>query len=115
MKNKKFYKLLKEIAVLHDRKNQDYGTDTDCLANLKGCQRIGLHPATGVVIRLQDKWARIENFFLKGKLANESVKDSLLDNAVYSLLAIQIIEEHEKQKTKKKTVSKRRRDVGYSS
>ena len=102
MKNKKFKELLKEVGKLHDMKNQDYGTDTDCLANLKGCQRIGLHPATGVVIRLQDKWARIENFFLIGKLANESVKDSLLDNAVYSLLAIQIIEDYEKQKKRKK-------------
>jgi hypothetical protein len=101
MRNPKFHELLKKMADMHDKKNADYGSDEDCLSNLKGCERLGIHPAMGTVVRLQDKWSRIENFFKKNKLKNESVYDSLLDNAIYSLLAIQIIEEYENPKKEK--------------
>ena len=111
MKNKRFHELLKTMAEMHDKKNKDYGSDDDCLSNLKGCQRLGIHPATGTIIRLQDKWARIENFFKNKKLNNESVEDSLLDNAIYSLLAIQILEE-EKQSTEERLGKYQQRNKG---
>ena len=92
MRNPKFHELLKEIAELHDKKNTDYASEQDCLSNLRGCSRLGLPPVVGTVIRMQDKWGRIENFFQNGDLKNESLRDSFIDNAVYSLLATQEIE-----------------------
>ena len=94
-RNPAFHSLLERIADLHDSKNHDYGEDGDALSNLRGCSRMGLHPTQGIAVRLQDKMSRIETFFSKGKLKNESLKDSFLDMAIYSLLAIVILEEGE--------------------
>lgn len=93
MRNKNFDKLIEEIMQLHDKKNTDYATAEDPLKNLKGCIRLGLDPLKGVTVRLQDKWERIENFHKNGDLQNESVRDSYIDNAVYSLLAVLLLDE----------------------
>jgi hypothetical protein len=92
MRNPKFNDLLAEVQAMHDSKNTDYATKDDPLANLLGCVRIGLPPLAGVTIRMQDKWERIENFFRNGKLLNEPVRDAYLDNAIYSLMAVLIID-----------------------
>ena len=95
MRNPAFHKLLEEIKTLHDKKNADYGADNDPLKNLKGCIRMGDHPTKGIAIRLQDKMSRIENYYKNGSLANESVRDSFMDLAIYGLLAIVILDEGE--------------------
>jgi hypothetical protein len=89
-----FYELLDKIGDLHARKNSNYAEDTDPLSNLKGCKRLNVTPFMGVMIRLQDKWSRLEQL-AKGKpdLVGESVEDTLMDNAVYSLLAIILLRE----------------------
>jgi hypothetical protein len=89
-----FYELLEEMAALHARKNHDYSSDADPLSNLKGCERLNIPPFMGVLVRLQDKWSRIEQM-AKGKKAQvaESLEDTLMDNAVYSLLAIVLLRE----------------------
>tara|TARA_R110000824_G_scaffold1439_1_gene7211 strand:+ start:4978 stop:5277 length:300 start_codon:yes stop_codon:yes gene_type:complete len=97
MINPKFHALLEEIAELHDKKNTDYANEKDCLSNLKGCARLGLPPMIGTIIRMQDKWGRIENFCKNGSLVNESLRDSLIDNAVYSLLAVTILDEEDNE------------------
>jgi hypothetical protein len=95
MRNPKFQVLLDELQQLHDGKNSDYATDDDPLSNLRGAARMGVNPVTGVVIRLSDKWARIEQL-IKGKSPkNESLRDSLMDNAAYSLLAIILLDEQD--------------------
>jgi hypothetical protein len=96
-RNPAFDKLLDEIKVMHDKKNQDYATDEDPLANLKNCTRLGLDPIVGTVTRIQDKMCRIESFLKKGNLVNESFRDSLIDLAVYSLLAVVILDEEEER------------------
>ena len=97
MRNKKFEMLLDEIKKLHDRKNADYATKDDPMQNLKGCTRLGLAPITGVVIRMMDKWMRIENYYKNGELENESLRDSFIDNAktyeyrsIYDILCISL-------------------------
>ncbi len=90
-----FYKLLDQMAELHSRKNHDYAGTSDPLKNLRACTRLELDPFIGVMVRLQDKWSRIEEF-VKSKtllVKNESVEDTLMDNAVYSLLAIILLRE----------------------
>lgn len=94
----KFYDILKEMADLHSRKNHDYAGMSDPLKNLRACQRLNLEPFMGVMVRLQDKWSRLEEFVKSGQLMvkNESVIDTLMDNAVYSVLAIILYEEQQK-------------------
>lgn len=93
----KFYEMLEQMADLHSRKNHDYAGDSDPLKNLKACTRLNLEPFMGVMVRLQDKWSRLEEFVKSGELMvkGESVKDTLMDNAVYSLLAIIIYEDNQ--------------------
>lgn len=93
----KFYQILEAMADLHSRKNHDYAGTSDPLKNLRACTRIDIDPFIGVIVRLQDKWSRIEEFVKAGTLLvkGESVKDTLMDNAVYSLLAIILLEEQE--------------------
>jgi hypothetical protein len=85
-----FYKLLDQMADLHSRKNHDYAGTSDPLKNLRACERLEIDPFMGVLVRLQDKWSRIEEFAKQGVMLvkDESVEDTLMDNAVYSLLAI---------------------------
>lgn len=92
MRNPAFNKVVDEILKLHEKKNKDYGTQRNPLNNLTACERLGLNSTTGIVVRLQDKWARIENFYLNGKLENESLRDAFIDNAIYSLLAVTILD-----------------------
>ena len=94
-----FYKLLEQMADLHSRKNHDYAGTSDPLKNLRACERLNLKPFLGVLVRLQDKWSRLEEFVKSGKLMvkNESVIDTLMDNAVYSLLAIILYQEQLKK------------------
>src|SRR3990167_4121170 len=95
----RFYELLEEIADLHNRKNANYAEDDDPLSNLRLCDKyFNVDPFLGVMVRLSDKWSRISQLS-KGKQdeVGESIKDTLMDNAIYSLLAIVLWEE--KQKT----------------
>ena len=94
----RFYEIIKQMEELHSRKNHDYAGTSDPLKNLRACERLELKPFIGVMVRLQDKWSRLEEFIKSGQLMvkGESVKDTLMDNAVYSILAIILYEEQEK-------------------
>ena len=94
----KFYKLLEEIAELHSRKSRDYAGD-DPLSNLRD------FGWKGVIVRLGDKWCRIKNFAEREKyeVKDESLKDTLMDNAVYSLLAWILYDDEESNKKSKST------------
>lgn len=82
-------------------KNSDYcgGENTvDSLANFKTAQSLGLHPVTGLLLRMQDKLMRIKSFVNDGKLkvAGESVDDACEDLVNYAILAKALfIEERE--------------------
>jgi len=90
----RFYEILQDMADLHSRKNHDYAGD-DPLSNLKSSEEIGIPAWKGILVRLQDKWARLKTFAKTGtfEVKDESVKDTLMDNAVYSILCIIMLEE----------------------
>ncbi len=92
-RNAKFDALITEIQALHESKNHDYATDSDPLSNLRRCQAFGVEPWRGVLVRLTDKWSRLEQLASGKKPKHESLRDSLMDNAVYSLLAIVLLDE----------------------
>ena len=95
--HRRFYELLNEISELQSRKNHDYAGKQDPLANFRECERIGLSAFMGCFVRMMDKYMRICNFIETGtmKVKDESVKDTLRDLAVYSLIAIILFEEQE--------------------
>ena len=89
----KFHKLLKEVGDMHDRKQKDYGTDEDPFANVRASESFGIPGWLGCLIRANDKMRRLMAYAIKGKLANESVEDSMLDAAVYFLIALLLFRE----------------------
>jgi len=96
-----FYQLLGDMADLHSRKNHDYAGESNPLRNFYKSREQGIEPWRGVMIRLSDKWSRLESFCKQKKLAvkDESFEDTLIDNAVYSLIAILLKREEEKDAT----------------
>jgi hypothetical protein len=93
MRNPAFIALLDEIRALHESKNHDYATDADPLSNLRRSEAFGIPAWKGVLVRLTDKWSRVEQLASGKTPKHESLRDSLLDNAVYSLLCIVLLEE----------------------
>lgn len=100
--HKRFYELLEVMADIHNRKNQNYAKIKEPLSNLKMSQEFGVSPFLGALTRMSDKWSRIVQLAGgKQDKVGESIKDTLLDLSIYSLLAI-ILYEEEVWKTKLK-------------
>lgn len=97
----RFYELVRQIEDLHDRKNANYAEDGNPLSNFQECEKFGVPAYIGTMVRMSDKWSRLTQL-IKGKddEVGESVKDTLMDMAVYCLLEIILIEEHEKKLAK---------------
>lgn len=90
-----FHAILSEMGETFDRKNKDYGQDSDPFANVRRSEQWGIPPWIGAMVRAGDKMTRLETFAQKGTLANEGVEDSLLDLAVYSIIALLLFREQE--------------------
>lgn len=91
--SKKFYNAIIEAALLHSQKQRDYGRTEDPFANVRAAEEWGIPGWVGAMIRANDKIRRLQTFAVKGTLANEGVRDSFLDLAVYSLIALVLWEE----------------------
>ena len=92
-------------AALHimRQKNSDYtgGTNaTDALANFKAAASLNLHPALGLLLRVQDKLMRIGSFVADGELRviNESVEDACDDIVNYAILCKALLREEAEEK-----------------
>lgn len=72
------------------KKNADYtGSQEDNpFANFQAVEAFGLNTEVGFLTRMTDKMARISSFVKNGdlKVKDESVQDTLLDLANYSML-----------------------------
>ena len=89
-----FLELLEELRTLHLSKSQDYGSDSDPLANIRqGAEFVGIEPWRGCMVRVADKVQRLKTYCRTGRLVHEGVRDTLLDLAAYSLLAIVLFDE----------------------
>lgn len=90
----RFYELLLEIAKLHSDKNFNYAENTNPLSNLRECEKFGISAPMGVMVRLSDKWSRLQQL-MGGKkdVVNESLYDTLRDMSIYTLLMIILLEE----------------------
>jgi hypothetical protein len=89
----RFYELIDEICELHARKNADYAKTDDPLSNFRQAEGFGIPAWKGVLVRMSDKWSRIQELSNGKTPQNESLRDSLIDLAVYSLLTLILTEE----------------------
>ena len=79
-----FNEILENIRYTHDKKNDDY---KDSYSDMM--KRFG---ATGGLIRIYDKFNRIENIFNSDEKVNfESVEDNLQDLATYAIMMLAYI------------------------
>ena len=94
MNKDRFYELLYTMKILHDAKRHDYGNE-DVLANFKLSELAGIPAWKGCVVRMGDKFSRIMNYAKSESLAvkDEKIKDTLIDMANYSLIALILLEE----------------------
>ena len=93
MTNPRFYALLDKIKELHNKKNSDYATTEDPFSNFRACERIGVPAWKGCLVRMSDKWDRINNLCKKTAEVDESMEDTLLDLSVYALICILLRED----------------------
>ena len=98
-RNREFDDALDELKMLHDAKNHDYATEENPYKNLEGVARIGIEPWRGIVIRLMDKFSRLEEDCVKGELVikSEGIEDTFKDIANYSILAMILFRKEQKQ------------------
>ena len=98
-RNKEFDDVLDELKMLHDAKNHDYATQENPYKNLEKVLSIGIEPWRGIVIRLMDKFSRLEEYCVKGELAikSEGIEDTFKDIANYSILAMILFRKEQKQ------------------
>ena len=89
-----FLELLEELRTLHLSKSQDYGSESDPLANIRqGAEFVGIEAWRGCMVRVADKVQRLRTYCKTGRLIHEGVRDTLLDLSAYSLLAIVLFDE----------------------
>ena len=91
-----YFDLLDTLRELHVSKSAGYGCPdgTDPLLNIRrGAEFVGIKAWQGAMVRLSDKVTRLSVFNKTGNLPHESVDDTLLDLASYSLLALLLYRE----------------------
>ena len=88
-----FSDILDEIKEMHDRKQQDYGSKSDPFANVRASEDFGIAGWIGCLTRANDKMRRLQAAARGQNLRNESVEDSLLDLAVYSIIGLVLYRE----------------------
>jgi len=89
-----FYDLIWEMCSIHSLKNKGYG-GTNPLGNFMESERFGVPAWKGCLVRITDKVSRIYNLTAKIDDPNyadavkmETLEDTLIDLANYSLLCL---------------------------
>lgn len=93
--SERFHQLLETIGQLHDKKQADYGRPNDPFANVRASEDFGVPGWVGALVRANDKMRRLQTAANGGTLSNEGVEDSLMDLAVYALIALVLYEEEQ--------------------
>lgn len=103
--NEGFTELLNRMKTLVVDKNHDYAGQEDPLSNLRMCEKAGIPAWKGIAaVRMADKFSRILNFanIEDLKVKSESVEDTLIDLANYSLLCVLAYRDHKRNLETKK-------------
>ena len=94
--SQKFHDLCDAMKAMHDKKQQDYGRANDPFSNVRASEDFGIPGWAGAMMRANDKMRRIQKAASGGTLSNEGVEDSLMDLAVYSIIALVLYREQAK-------------------
>lgn len=91
---KTFDSVCKEIIDLHEKKNKDYGNSFESSMDDFGI--------TAPLIRLGDKYSRLKSICKSGNIEvkDESVRDTLIDLAAYSIMTIEYLDNHDNKRNK---------------
>jgi len=100
--SQEFHDLCDQMKALHDRKQADYGQDDNPFSNVSASREWGLPPWVGVMVRATDKVRRLQKAAQGHTLTNEGVEDSLMDLAVYSLIALVLYREQGRTHTRRR-------------
>lgn len=86
-------KVLIQIVLTNRKKRTDYARDGDIFSNFKeAAHAAGVEPEQGIEYMIGTKQARLVALRNNGrKPENESVYDTMLDRAVYSIIALAYI------------------------
>ena len=91
--SQKFHDFCDAMKAMHDKKQQDYGRVNDPFANVRASEDFGVAGWAGCMIRANDKMRRLQKAAQGGTLSNEGVEDSLMDLAVYAIIALVLYKE----------------------
>ena len=92
-KSTPFQQILKEIQAMHDKQQADYGKKGDPFANVRASEEWGIPGWIGCMTRGTDKIKRLQAAARGQNLVNESIEDSLLDLATYTIIALCLFRE----------------------
>ena len=96
--SKEYLSLLEDMVHLHKAKNAGYAGDSeDPWANFRFAEMFGVTPLQGCMVRLSDKFIRTSNLMKNPahEQVGENIKDTLMDLAAYSLIAVCLLNEEE--------------------
>ena len=88
-----FETILKSMQEIHDRKNHDYSPEGE-FGNFAESEKIGIPGWKGAFVRLQDKYTRACNLISgkESKVIEETLEDTLIDLANYSVIVLALRE-----------------------
>jgi hypothetical protein len=97
-----FKDLIIELDDLITKKNSDYGSTEDFLANFRKAERLGFQPSDAISIRISDKFSRLCTLLNDdAKVEDETLRDTLMDMAGYCLIMILALEDENGRKNQK--------------
>lgn len=112
-KEPKLAKMYDDAMQLLVNKNHDYANDQDFYANFRKSLAIGIPEWKAVLIRLSDKFSRLQEFAKKGEFVvkDEQLRDTVLDIINYSAILCRLYEDgKDAEKTGKTNDQKIERD-----
>lgn len=89
---KRFKEICDKMLEVTTKKNNDYGGHTDPFKNF------ARHGAFGVLVRLDDKYARLATVIKDGRklqVSDETIYDTLIDIANYAIILRIMLEQDE--------------------
>ena len=95
-----FFNIIEKMKDIHSNKSHDYaGTSEDPFANLKLSTKMGIPYWKGCLVRIGDKFSRLCSFARQGELQvkDESIEDTLIDMANYSVICLILYREGKKE------------------
>ena len=104
MNKNRFFELIEDMKTMWINKNAGYaGKDNpDPYANFRLSEWFGVPVSKGVMIRMSDKFRRLSNLAKNpsNDKVGESMKDTLMDMAVYCIILICLLEEENQKEDK---------------